>query len=217
MTHSIRSLSLSLSVALSLSLSLSLPVALPLFSLGCGEAAWPEVKPAPRPPAAPGGPKVAGTSPGPAAPAELAQVELPAEAIEALRPLLAAYDKAHAALTGDTLAGVADSGRAMAEAARVARAQVKDQTLAALLVDVENKGRKLGEGDIEAVRLTYGDLSKSLLGLVSAVAPLREGRFVFECPMAKGYQKWLQREPNLRNPYFGSSMLTCGDEGRWSP
>lgn len=209
MTHSIRSLSLSLS--LSLSVALSLP------SLGCGETAWPEVKPAPRPPAAPGGPKVAGSAPGPAAPAELAQVELPAEAIDAVRPLLAAYDKAHAALTGDTLAGVADSGRAMAEAARTARALIKDQTLAALLVDIEAKGRKLGDGDIEAVRLTYGELSKSLLGLVSAVAPLREGRFVFECPMAKGYQKWLQREPNLRNPYFGASMLTCGDEGRWIP
>lgn len=153
----------------------------------------------------------------PAAPSEVAQVEVPTEAIDALRPLLVAYDKAHAALTGDTLDGVADSGRAMAEASRAARAHIKDQTLAALLVDVENKGRKLGDGDIEAVRLTYGDLSKSLLGLVSAIAPLREGRFVFECPMAKGYQKWLQREPNLRNPYFGSSMLTCGDEGRWSP
>lgn len=197
--------------------SLSLSAALSMSFFACGEADWPEVKPVPRPTAAPSGPKVAGSSSGPAAPAEVAQIELSAEAIDALRPLLAAYDKTHTALTGDTLDGVAESGRAMAEAARAARALIKDQTLAALLVDVEAKGRKLGDGDIEAVRLTYGDLSKSLLGLVSAVAPLREGRFVFECPMAKGYQKWLQREPNLRNPYFGAAMLTCGDEGRWTP
>jgi Cu(I)/Ag(I) efflux system membrane fusion protein len=203
------SLSLALPVAYSLSLSVLAP--------GCSETAWPEVKPAPRPPAAPGGPKAGGAAPVPAAPTEVPQVEVPAEAVEALRPLLAAYDKAHAALTGDTLDGVADSGRAMAEAARTARTHIKEQTLAALLVDVEAKGRKLGEGDIEAVRLTFGELSKSLLGLVSAIAPLREGRFVFECPMARGYQKWLQREPNLRNPYFGASMLTCGDEGRWAP
>lgn len=213
MKRSLRRLSVALLLALSLSLSLSLSAPL----VGCGETAWPEVQPAPRPPAAPVGPKAGSTGSASAAPSEVAQVEVPTEAVDALRPLLAAYDKAHAALTGDTLDGVADSGRAMAEAARAARAHVKDQTLAALLVDVEAKGRKLGDGDIEAVRLTYGDLSKSLIALVSAVAPLREGRFVFECPMAKGYQKWLQREPNLRNPYFGASMLTCGDEGRWTP
>jgi hypothetical protein len=35
--------------------------------------------------------------------------------------------------------------------------------------------------------------------------------------MAHGYQKWIQREPSLRNPYFGSKMLTCGEESDWGP
>jgi Cu(I)/Ag(I) efflux system membrane fusion protein len=186
---------------------------------GCAEAEWPEVVPTPRPPAAPTGPRVAagqGSTPA-AAVAEVPEVAVSPEAVEALRPLLESYDQIHAALTADKLDGVADRGRALAEAARQARALIKEQTLAALLVDIEAKGRRLGDGDIEVVRLTFGELSKSLLGVVSAVGPLREGRYVFECPMAKGYQKWIQREPNLRNPYFGAAMLTCGDEGRWVP
>ncbi|MCF7689550.1 MAG: efflux RND transporter periplasmic adaptor subunit [Cephaloticoccus sp.] len=41
-----------------------------------------------------------------------------------------------------------------------------------------------------------------------------EGLHLFECPMAPqvGTGRWLQREAELRNPFFGSDMLTCGEE-----
>jgi len=186
--------------------------------LACSEAPWPRVVPAPAPPDPPSGPRVAAApTPIAAPPTEVRQVELSPEAIAALHALLTHYDKVHLALTSDKTDGITASGVAMAESALAARALVRDETLAALLSDLETKGRKLGEGDIEAIRLTHGELSKSLVALVSASAPLREGRFVFECPMAKGYQKWIQREPSLRNPYFGAAMLTCGDESRWAP
>jgi membrane fusion protein, copper/silver efflux system len=37
---------------------------------------------------------------------------------------------------------------------------------------------------------------------------------VYECPMAPvvGKGRWLQRGGGLRNPFFGSTMLTCGEE-----
>lgn len=184
--------------------------------LACTEAPWPRVVPAPAPPDPPSGPKLAPT-PAQAAPSEQPQVELPEDALALLRPILTNYDKVHLALTSDMTDGVAALGVAIAEAALAARPLVRDDALSALLADLENKGRMLGAGDIHAVRLTYGELSKSLVALVSAIAPLREGRHVFECPMAKGYQKWIQTEPSLRNPYFGKSMLTCGDESRWAP
>ena len=42
----------------------------------------------------------------------------------------------------------------------------------------------------------------------------REGLHLFECPMAPeiGTGRWLQRSGELRNPFFGSRMLTCGEE-----
>lgn len=188
-------------------------------SAGCSEEPWPRVVPAPAPPVppeviAPGG---GGVAESPPVRVDPKQLELDEETVGVLRGVLDEYDKVHKALTGDTVDGVALAGVAMAEGAQRARAAVKDQTVAAWLVEVEARGRTLGEGDIEKVRLTYGELSKALIGVVSAVAGLREGRVVFECPMAKGYQKWIQREPNLRNPYFGASMLVCGDESRWTP
>lgn len=34
--------------------------------------------------------------------------------------------------------------------------------------------------------------------------------FRFSCPMAKA--TWVQKEPEMRNPYYGKSMLECGEK-----
>ncbi len=188
--------------------------------IACSEPPWPDVAPEPAPPAPPARVDAA-AAPSPAAaatPSPVAAVELAPEALAALSPMLAANDKIHAALAGDTTTGVGEAAVTIAEASLAARPLVKDATLQALLADVETRARHLGHGgDIEAMRLTYGDLSKPLVAIASAVPALRDGRHVFMCPMAKGYQKWLQAEPSLRNPYFGASMLTCGEASDWSP
>lgn len=188
-----------------------------LSALACSEPPWPNVTPEPAPPAPPA--RVAAPpTPAPAPTAPTPTVELPPEALDALRPVLAANDKIHTALAGDTADGVTASAIAIAEAALAARPLVKDATVQALLADLETRARHLGHGgDIEAMRLAYGDLSKPLVAIASAVPALRDGRHIFMCPMAKGYQKWLQSEPSLRNPYFGAKMLTCGEESAWSP
>jgi Cu(I)/Ag(I) efflux system membrane fusion protein len=42
----------------------------------------------------------------------------------------------------------------------------------------------------------------------------REGLHIFECPMAPvlGTGRWLSRSAEVKNPFFGSAMLTCGEE-----
>jgi hypothetical protein len=42
-------------------------------------------------------------------------------------------------------------------------------------------------------------------GFTEAAADLR----LAYCPMAK--RSWLQRDDRLRNPYYGSAMLSCGE------
>lgn len=64
--------------------------------------------------------------------------------------------------------------------------------------------------DLKAVRLAYGELQKSLVAVIAADATLQPGRFLFECPMAKGYQRWIQLSPTMANPYMGKRMLECG-------
>ncbi|HEY1097798.1 MAG TPA: hypothetical protein VGF99_02675 [Myxococcota bacterium] len=64
--------------------------------------------------------------------------------------------------------------------------------------------------DLKVVRVAYGELQKALVGIIAADASLQAGRYLFECPMAKGYQRWVQVTPQMANPYMGKRMLECG-------
>ena len=67
---------------------------------------------------------------------------------------------------------------------------------------------------IEAARLAFGRLSLPFAALLTARG-VPEGYDLarFTCGMARGVPEggvWLQRDGELRNPYFGAAMLTCG-------
>lgn len=61
-------------------------------------------------------------------------------------------------------------------------------------------------GDIAATRERFKALS-----VVATKMELPEGYAVAFCPMYKGGSKWVQKKETLRNPYFGKTMLTCGN------
>jgi Cu(I)/Ag(I) efflux system membrane fusion protein len=72
-------------------------------------------------------------------------------------------------------------------------------------------------GGLEAIRAGFEPLS---VGLSEAV--LRFGAdtggplYEMFCPMAFDYQgaTWLQRDPKVRNPYFGTAMPSCGETNK---
>lgn len=67
--------------------------------------------------------------------------------------------------------------------------------------------------DIEAQRNAYSTLSNSIIDLVKK-SGLKSGElYVDYCPMAlndKG-ANWLSNKKEIRNPYFGEKMMTCGE------
>lgn len=67
--------------------------------------------------------------------------------------------------------------------------------------------------DIDAQRTLYADLSANFIERVKS-AGLSSGEIYVEyCPMAlndKG-AAWLSNQKEIRNPYFGESMMTCGE------
>lgn len=69
-----------------------------------------------------------------------------------------------------------------------------------------------GAKDIEAQRTLYASLSDEFISLVKE-SGLESGElYVAHCPMAlndKG-ASWVSNSKEIRNPYFGESMLTCG-------
>ena len=62
-----------------------------------------------------------------------------------------------------------------------------------------------GAGDIETMRTRFKPLSEFLAALE---LPLGFARAY--CPMYDDGSNWVQRDGPVRNPYYGSAMLTCG-------
>lgn len=62
--------------------------------------------------------------------------------------------------------------------------------------------------DIAHQREHFGDLSKTLAVLAKGAHLSSQPIYEEYCPMKKAY--WLSNEEAIKNPYFGSSMLTCG-------
>ena len=67
--------------------------------------------------------------------------------------------------------------------------------------------------DIEVQRTLFSNLSNEMIAKVKAIG-LQSGEvYVEHCPMAlndKG-ASWLSDQKTVRNPYYGESMLDCGE------
>ena len=61
--------------------------------------------------------------------------------------------------------------------------------------------------NIKSMRKAFNDLSKPMAMWATMVKP--NGINVAYCPMAPG--SWLQTGQEIRNPYYGASMLKCGE------
>ena len=66
--------------------------------------------------------------------------------------------------------------------------------------------------DLEYQRNHFATLSDAMTTLVSGLTSLGQKVYVQRCPMAKEHNGalWLSSEQEIKNPYFGESMLDCG-------
>jgi len=75
---------------------------------------------------------------------------------------------------------------------------------------------KLADGpDLDAVRRAFEPFSTELADLVKAQhLHHKENLTIYQCPMSPvlGTGRWLAKSKTLRNPFFGSAMLECGEE-----
>lgn len=130
---------------------------------------------------------------------------------------LGAYEEARKLFVADQADGLIDAARRMASAASEgtkaapAEAQPHLQALVKASSDLE---AALGQG-IEPGRKAYGEVSRHVVALLVSYPSLAAGRFVFQCPMAPGYRKWVQTDGKLQNPYMGQRMPACGGSTDW--
>jgi membrane fusion protein, copper/silver efflux system len=67
--------------------------------------------------------------------------------------------------------------------------------------------------NIDEIRKTFEKVSLSMITLTTALKPFDKTLYVQHCPMAnenKGAD-WLSTEEDVKNPYFGTQMLSCGE------
>ncbi|RZL98725.1 MAG: DUF3347 domain-containing protein, partial [Pedobacter sp.] len=63
--------------------------------------------------------------------------------------------------------------------------------------------------DIKAQRGVFAKLSNEMITAVKAKNLLNAPVYVQYCPMKKA--SWLSTEKSIKNPYYGSAMLSCGN------
>lgn len=78
---------------------------------------------------------------------------------------------------------------------------------------IELAGKLAAATDLDAQRAAYSPLSNELIEKVKSTGLDKGEIYVDYCPMAlkDTGASWLSLEKGIKNPYFGDSMLTCGE------
>jgi Cu(I)/Ag(I) efflux system membrane fusion protein len=123
--------------------------------------------------------------------------------MEPVKSVLDNYLAIQKELTKDSMKGVNEHATAIAKA-------VKSDDMKMLPAEVAQQAETLAAAkDIKKAREAFKPLSASL---VKYLADHKAGKGAYHeayCPMAKA--SWLQTEKEVRNPYYGKSMLDCGE------
>lgn len=139
------------------------------------------------------------------------QPPLPAVTLGSIERAISAYDQIGKALANDkaevsaealTLAGAA-------KAASMTAPEALEEPLTELSAASERLATASTRGVAEA-RTAFGDVSRAMVLLLSKAPSLQRGLHLYECPMAEGYEKWVQKAEAVSNPYMGSKMPQCG-------
>jgi Cu(I)/Ag(I) efflux system membrane fusion protein len=128
-----------------------------------------------------------------------------------LKALVFAAADAAAALAADDLAGYQQALPALREAQAAYLAGFAPASRGPL---GEISGKLVEGPDLDAARRAFEPVSTAVADLARGEhVHHREGISIFQCPMTPvlGTGRWLSRSDQLRNPFFGSAMLECGE------
>src|SRR5213592_4449391 len=122
--------------------------------------------------------------------------------MEPVKSVLDHYLMIQTDLAKDSVKGLDEHANAIAKA-------VKGDSMKMLSPDVAKQADTLAKAkDIKTAREAFKPLSASL---VKYLADNKAGKGVYHeayCPMVKA--SWLQTGKDIKNPYIGKEMLTCG-------
>jgi hypothetical protein len=124
------------------------------------------------------------------------------QATDPLPAIVRSYLDVHAQLAADKIDGVT-----AASAAIVAEAEKLGQERGGRIAGAASTLARVA--DLKAAREAFGPLSDAVIAAVQASGKDPGGARLAFCPMVK--KSWLQKDAKIRNPYYGSAMLECGE------
>ena len=120
-------------------------------------------------------------------------------ASESMKTIVNSYLEIHAALAADKVDGIkTPAAKIAAEAERMGS---DGAAIAKAAKQVEQAK------DVKAARAAFGPLSDAVIAGAKA-AKIGDVKVAY-CPMVNA--SWLQKDNTIKNPYYGSQMLTCGE------
>lgn len=146
------------------------------------------------------------------------KTSLSTDAKKSLQPLLDHYFNLKTALVADDFEEAKEAGASLKTSlSQVNMNHFKGQahnvwmelsaSLKSALEHIEHKE------DIESLRQSFITISNVMIALAESFEPNSSSIYVQHCPMADSNigADWLSRDKEIRNPYFGKAMLTCGE------
>ena len=118
--------------------------------------------------------------------------------------LVELYVPIQEALAADSAAKVKEQAAKLAAAAA---AEAKGAVDGKALDAVANAARGMTANDLDGLREQFKPVSIALAKLVEKESVAGHG--IYFCPMADAY--WIQKSGDVANPYYGKSMLRCGE------
>jgi Cu(I)/Ag(I) efflux system membrane fusion protein len=145
-------------------------------------------------------------------------VEVPKEHEAALQAAISSYLALHEALARDDLPAAKSAAEKLGQSA-----EALDPKSPAIFRDAWSPLRRqlishskhlAGTSTLDEARMPFRELSQQVATLLRVFGnPSEETVRLAFCPMALGGEgaEWVQRASEIQNPYFGSSMHSCGD------
>lgn len=140
-----------------------------------------------------------------------------AEAKKSLQPLFENYFKVKTALSDDDFEKAKEAGKAMNNSLskvdmKLFKGEAHDAWMK-MSTSLKESLQRIGQlSDIATIREDFMSISNAMIGIAESFGPISSTIYVQHCPMANSNKgaDWLSQVKEIRNPYFGESMLTCG-------
>ena len=145
-------------------------------------------------------------------------VSISQKAKNALNPLLTDYLSMKDALTNDNLEKAKSSGTKMLKVIDGLNMSMftgeSHRVWMGFSSDIKNALQHVQHfKTLEEIRKPFQQVSNTMIGLEMSFNPTNEVLYVIHCPMANNNKgaDWLSTTKEVKNPYYGQAMLTCGE------